>query len=199
MVLASILGTFRSTAGYTGSNSGAIALVLRLGAKVAPPLVMMLLSLGTLGLFLHSQKQIGELGRSALIVAVLAGLVGASALAVAPVQEFWTRVIWWGLVAYSTGMALFGVDALRRSALPRWNSLLLAAGGWLLVVTITHGIFRVLTSRGWISDTEMVAILSIVIVLNLGSIALLGILLRATGVDECPMAPRQPDSSHALS
>lgn len=199
LVLAYILGTPRSTVGYAGSYDGAIALTLRFGTKVAPPLALILLTLGTIGLLLQSQKQIGTPGRSALVVAVLAGGVSASALAVAPIQECWARVIWWGLAAYFAGMALFGVDARRRNALPRRNSLLLTAGGWLLVVTIADDTCRILTGRGWISDTEVVVILVIVIVLNLGSIALLETLLQTTGVDERPTTPRQPDSKQALS
>lgn len=94
-------------------------------------LSMLLLAAGVLGLRSRYGKQAGAFGNSILLIGVILGsLTSLAGLFGAAIDPYWI-LIPAGPAVLFTCLALFGVVALYKKPLSRWNALPLLAGVWL--------------------------------------------------------------------
>ncbi|MGD8406743.1 MAG: hypothetical protein PVJ21_24005 [Anaerolineales bacterium] len=94
-------------------------------------LSMMLLAVGILGLRSRYGEQVGGFGKNILLIGVALGsLTSLAGLFGAAIDPLWI-LIPAGPAVLSACLALFGVVALYKKPLPRWNALPLLAGVWL--------------------------------------------------------------------
>ena len=109
------------------------SLLLLTGWVVAPVLV----SLGMLGLRARYGARAGSLGRAILLLGAIGGFVipatavGQTAATTEAMETFFWEVFTFAFVMMYTCLAAFGVVALRRNVLQRWNLLPVVAGIWV--------------------------------------------------------------------
>jgi len=87
------------------------------------PAALILILVGSLGLYLRYAGQAGRLGRSGLVIAIVEGVIALVAYALMLFTKF--EYFWFGLILGMLltfgGIILFGVAALRNRLLPRWK------------------------------------------------------------------------------
>lgn len=101
------------------------------GAVLACPL---LLAIGLLGLRARYGQIVGGFGRGVLLVGAAGGLALSilGIVAEAALEWDWVRMLEWsGLALQLACLTLYGIPALSRRPMPRWNALPLLAGIWL--------------------------------------------------------------------
>ncbi len=142
-------------------------------------IAMLLMCAGFAGLLERFQKQASSLGLGGLLIGSLAGLISAIG---AVGLGFFQNGPWWdlfmlGILGVNLGLALFGVDCLRRHLFARWNGLPLAIGSVSLAFALaTMGPIHI----EWPGVLEFVVLLAFA--LGLG---LVGYLLLS-GLTEMP-------------
>jgi hypothetical protein len=93
-------------------------------------LSMLLLAVGILGLRSRYGEQAGAVGKNILLIGVILGsLTSLAGLFGAMIDPYWA-LIPAGPVVLFIGLSLFGVVALYKKPLSRWNILPLLAGVW---------------------------------------------------------------------
>jgi hypothetical protein len=112
--------------------AGTIMFVLSIISEqaVVTILSMMLFFFGMLGLRSRYGDKVGGLGKNILLIgAVLGTVISIIGLFAAGVGELWI-LIYTGPGVLFTGLVLFGIVALYKKPLTRWNVLPLLAGIW---------------------------------------------------------------------
>ncbi|MCH7662725.1 MAG: hypothetical protein IH859_02520, partial [Chloroflexi bacterium] len=93
---------------------------------------MLFITLGMHGLRLRFGKGSGKIGNISLQISTLAGIAGS--IAIIPMSflfgHFWWYVWGYSLLFTFTGLLVFGITAMQRKSLPRWNALPLLVGIW---------------------------------------------------------------------
>jgi hypothetical protein len=119
-------------------------------------LSMMLLAVGVWGLRSRYGEQAGLLGKTILLIGVILGsLTSLAGLLGAAIDPYWI-LIPAGPAVLSICLALFGVVALNKRPMSRWNALPLLAGIWYPIFVIPAVIE---TFKGnWYPETANVAI-----------------------------------------
>jgi hypothetical protein len=93
-------------------------------------LSMMLLAVGILGLRSRYGEQVGGFGKSILLIGVILGsLTSLAGLFGAAIDPLWILIPAGPAVLFAS-LALFGIVALYKKPLSRWNILPLLAGVW---------------------------------------------------------------------
>jgi hypothetical protein len=145
---------------------------------------MLLLIFGILGLRNRYGEKVGEFGKNILLIGVIFGsitsLVGLFGAAVDPL---WILIVAGPAILF-TCLALFGVVALYKKPMPRWNLLPLLAGFWFPIIFVPI-IIKVFNGN-WYPSTDAMLILP----LYLQGIALviLGYILISDTPDEIASA-----------
>lgn len=99
------------------------------------PASMLLFTIGLIGLRARYGEVSGRLGNSGLIIAMIGGgiafLTSIPLFALVVIYEgLWWYVWTYSMLAMFTGLLLFGIDALQKRPLPRWNAVPLLTGIW---------------------------------------------------------------------
>jgi hypothetical protein len=148
-------------------------------------LSMMLLAGGVLGLRERYGEQVGMFGKNILLIGVILGsLTSLAGLLGAVVDPYWI-LIPGGPAVLSICLALFGIVALYKQPLSRWNILPLLAGVWLPIFFVPA---LIETFKGnWYPETANVAIP--LIILQCVALSILGYVLISDTPDETEPSP----------
>lgn len=106
------------------------------------PASMLFFTIGMIGLRARFSEQVGPLGKIGLVIAPISGGVAfiASIALYAMVADWmgpWWNFFVYGMMAMFTGLALFGIDALKNKPFPRWNGVPLLTSIWFPVLGFT--------------------------------------------------------------
>jgi hypothetical protein len=140
-----------------------------------------LLAFGVLGLRQHYGEKVGSFGKNILLIgAILGPLTSIIGFFLLRVGRYWF-ITWTGLPVLFTCLILFGVVALYKKPLPRWNILPVIAGLPFSVI----GFYYIIT--GWLTGywESPPASLSIILTAIQGiALAALGYLLKSNVPEE---------------
>jgi hypothetical protein len=103
------------------------------------PLAMASFAVGMLGMRSRYGAQVGRFGRISLLAGAIGGavgFVGAIGLGLIVEGDGWWVTWLSGMLLLLIGLLLFGISALRKRPLPRWNALPLITGSLFLLVPI---------------------------------------------------------------
>jgi hypothetical protein len=103
------------------------------------PLAMASFAVGMLGIRSRYGAQVGRFGRISLLAGAIGGavgFVGAIGLGLIVEGDGWWVTWLSGMLLLLIGLLLFGISALRKRPLPRWNALPLITGSLFLLVPI---------------------------------------------------------------
>jgi hypothetical protein len=145
---------------------------------------MLLLAFGVLGLRNRFGEKVGEFGKNILLIGVILGsVISLVGLFGAAVDPLWILIVA-GPATLFACLALFGVVALYKKPMSRWNLLPLLAGVWFPIIFVPI-IIKVFNGN-WYPNTNTMLILP----LYLQGIALviLGYVLISDTPDEIPSA-----------
>jgi hypothetical protein len=119
-------------------------------------LSMVLLAGGVLGLRSRYGEKVGEFGRNILLIGVILGsLISLVGLFGAAVDPLWILIVA-GPATLFACLALFGVVALYKKPMSRWNLLPLLAGVWFPIIFVPI-IIKVFNGN-WYPDTNKMLI-----------------------------------------
>jgi hypothetical protein len=143
-------------------------------------LSMMLLAVGIFGLRNRYGEQVGGFGKNILLIGVILGsLTSLAGLLGAAVDPYWILIPAGPAVLFAC-LALFGVVALYKRPLSRWNALPLLAGIWYPIFVVPAIIE---TFKGnWYPESANVAIP--LIILQCIALSILGYVLITDTPDE---------------
>jgi hypothetical protein len=170
-----VLGIFLAINAY--SNWSMLALLLLVFVSLP------LLVFGMLGLRTRYGEKVGSFGKNILLVgAILGPLTSILGFFLQKADPLWV-VIWAGPAVLFFCLALFGVAALYRKPMPRWNGLPLLAGLVYPAILLFHIINSFMT-RDWSgSGMPYVAIVILVTIQGIALLAL-GTILKADVLEE---------------
>lgn len=139
------------------------------------PASMLLFTIGMIGLRARFGDKVSGIGNIGLIIAPISGGVAfiASIALYAMVANWmgpWWNFFVYGMMVMFSGLALFGIDALIKKPLPRWNGVPLLTSIWFPVLGVTVILLNQLgvdtTSGGdvlWLFSTVSVVLGTIVL------------------------------------
>lgn len=148
------------------------------GQLILIPSAMLFFTLGMLGLRSRYGPQVGSFGSISLSIGAIGGaigLVGAIGLGLGDGDGWW---IGWllGMLLLLAGLLLFGIAAIRKRPLPRWNSLPLLTGSAILLFPIMGAITG--------SDQLSVPVMATIFLLIGAGFAALGYVVQGDARDE---------------
>jgi uncharacterized membrane protein YgdD (TMEM256/DUF423 family) len=155
---------------------------------------MPLLAFGLLGLRRQYGDQAGGFGKNILLIgAVLGSLMsvigyfGEAGLFGRGYDSSWVLMIFAGPMMLFACLALFGVVALFKKPLPRWNILPILAGLWF-PIRIGMGIITALLTGDWPADDTLSIADAVFITLQGVSLVALGYVLKSDVPEESVVA-----------
>ncbi len=131
------------------------------------PSAMMFLSVGMYGLRARYGEGSGKLGNNSLLISAAAAAAGFLATIF---MSIFSDEIWWTIWVYSmlamfTGLLVFGIAAMQKRLLPRWNALPILVGIWFPVLFLSEQFGANLDNFGflggailWIDVIGMIAL-----------------------------------------
>ena len=147
------------------------------------PLAMTSFTVGMLGMRSRYGAQVGRFGRFSLALGAIGGaigFVGAIGLGLLVDGDGWWITTMLGLLLVLVGMLLFGIAAVRKRPLPRWNALPLITGSLLLLIPIASLITG--------SDELSVPVLATIFLLIAAGFVALGFVVQGDSVEEMSAA-----------
>jgi len=174
-------------AGYVGD---AINADLWMWSSILTPFICMPLFLvGMLALrSLYGEKVGGVANNTLLITAVLGTITSVAGIFLAGFGEFWL-LIFLGPAILLIGLTLFGVVALHKKPLPRWNILPLLAGIWYPIMFLPQSQLSILvTGEPYLEtvNTFSAELTMALILLQAGALFMLGYFLKSDVPGEIP-------------
>ena len=142
-----------------------------------------LLAIGLVGLFIRYGEEVGTVGKVSLAVGAIGGALAATAL-IEFLYNFWEDywIMWYlGLGVLYIGLAVFGVLAILRKPLPRWNWLPLLSGVWvpiLIIYDFVQASIRGTVNYGNTSNSDQ-QILALCVLFSGVVLVLLGYILQS--------------------
>ena len=158
---------------------GSFAFVSILGGSIAGSAIgSILIAIGMLGLRVRYGEITGSLGKNVL----LAGIAGM-ALAYIAVPVFRDAEISFilpfaGPAVLLTGLTLFGLVALRRKPLPRWNGLPFLAGIWYPAIYFPIFVHILMSNGAWSENDFPWALIQIMVSIQFLALCILGAILQ---------------------
>jgi len=147
------------------------------------PLAMASFTVGMLGMRSRYGAQVGRFGRFSLALGAIGGaigFVGAIGLGLQTDGDGWWITTMLGLLLVLVGMLLFGIAAVRKRPLPRWNALPLITGSLFLLIPIMEAITG--------SDDLSGPILATIFLLVAAGFVALGFVVQGDSVEEMKAA-----------
>jgi hypothetical protein len=152
-----------------------------------PFLCMPLLLVGMLALRSRYGEKVGGVAKNILLItAVLGTITSVAGIFLAGVNESWL-LIYTGPAVLFTGLTLFGVAALYKKPLARWNSLPLLAGLWYPIFFFPQSQLSILvTGKPYIETVNAfpAALIMALIMLQSGALFMLGYILKSDVPEE---------------
>ena len=153
-------------------------------------LIPALLVGGLLGVRNRYGDKVGQFGKNILLLGVILGplttLIGFFGM----LGLFENRNIGWHLTYVGpgvlfAGLALFGIVALYKRPLPRWNVAPVLAGLWYPIAVLSH-IFIGMRHGNWLSGGPSYAMAPILFIIQAIALAALGYILKSDVPEETP-------------
>jgi hypothetical protein len=147
------------------------------------PLSMASLTVGMLGMRSRYGAPVGRFGRFSLVLGAIGGAigtVGGIGLGLNVDGDGWWIATMLGLLLVLVGMLLFGITAVRKRPLPRWNALPLITGSLFLLVPIATMITG--------SDELSVPVLATIFLLIAAGFVALGFVVQGDSIEEMSAA-----------
>jgi len=147
------------------------------------PLAMASLAVGLLGMRSRYGAQVGRFGRISLLIGAIGGaigFVGAIGLGLILGGGGWWGTWLFGMLLVLGGLLLFGIAAVRKRPLPRWNALPLITGSLFLLVPV----MSLITG----SDDLSGPILATIFLLVAAGFVALGFVVQGDSVEEMKAA-----------
>jgi len=144
------------------------------------PLAMASFTVGMLGMRSRYGAQVGRFGSISLVVGAIGGAIGfVGAIGLGLILD--DGGVWWGtwlsgFLLVLVGLLLFGIAAVRKKPLPRWNALPLITGSLFLLVPIMSMITG--------SDDLSGPILTTIFLLIAAGFVALGFVVQGDSVEE---------------
>lgn len=151
-----------------------------LPSVVVPFVCMPLFLLGMLGIGKRYGERVGRLAKNILIfAAVLGTIISLSGTVLMGVGEFWL-LIFTGPAILLIGLTLFGVVALYKKPLPRWNILPLLAGGLYPIFFFSQSQLSILvTGERYVETVNSISTTLVFLILQFGALFMLGYILKS--------------------
>ena len=141
-----------------------------------------LLVLGVLGLRQRYGEKVGSFGRNVLLLgAILGPITSLIGFFLLRVGRYWF-IAWTGHAVLFTCLTLFGVVALYKKPLPRWNILPIIAGLTYPVLWFSYIVTGLLT--GYWEDSPPISLIIIFITIQGIALAALGYILKSDVPEE---------------
>jgi len=147
------------------------------------PLAMASFTVGMLGMRSRYGAQVGGFGSISLLVGAVGGaigFVGAIGLGLKVDGDGWWITWISGMLLVLVGLLLFGIAAVRKRPLPRWNALPLITGSLFLLIPIAGLITG--------SDELSVPVLATIFLLIAAGFVALGFVVQGDAVEEMKAA-----------
>jgi len=147
------------------------------------PLAMASLAVGLLGMRSRYGAQVGRFGSISLLVGAIGGaigFVGAIGLGLILRGDGWWTSWLFGMFLVLVGLLLFGIAAVRKKPLPRWNALPIITGSLFLLIPIMEAITG--------SDDLSGPILATIFLLVAAGFVALGFVVQGDSVEEMKAA-----------
>jgi len=147
------------------------------------PLAMASFIVGMLGMRSRYGAQVGRFGSISLVVGAIGGaigFVGAIGLGLILGGGGWWGTWLFGMFLVLVGLLLFGIAAVRKRPLPRWNALPLITGSLFLLIPIMEAITG--------SDDLSGPILATIFLLVAAGFVALGFVVQGDSVEEMKAA-----------
>jgi hypothetical protein len=147
------------------------------------PLAMASFTVGMLGMQSRYGEQVGRFGRLSLLIGAVGGaigFVGGIGLGLILGGDGWWTTWVSGMLLLLVGLLLFGIAAVRKRPLPRWNALPLITGSLFLLMPI----MSVITG----SDDLSGPILTTIFLLIAAGFVALGFVVQGDSVEEMKAA-----------
>jgi hypothetical protein len=158
-----------------------------LSRLLIPFLCMPLMLVGMLALWSRYGEKVGGVAKNILLItAVLGTITSVAGIFLAGVNESWL-LIYTGPAVLFTGLTLFGVAALYKKPLARWNSLPLLAGLWYPIFFFPQSQLSILVTGGpYIENVNTLpaALITALIMLQFGALFMLGYILKSDVPEE---------------
>lgn len=173
-----------------GTVGDAINVDLWMWSSILTPFICMPLFLvGMLALRSRYGEKVGGVANNILLItAVLGTITSVAGFFLAGFGEFWL-LIFLGPAILLIGLTLFGVVALYKKPLARWNILPLIAGLWYPTFFFSQSQLSILvTGEPFIEtvNTAFDALTMALIILQFGALFVLGYILKSDVPDETP-------------
>ena len=147
------------------------------------PLAMASFAVGMLGMRSRYGAQVGRFGRFSLVIGAIGGgigFVGAIGLFLNLAGDGWWVTWTSGMLLVLVGLLLFGIAAVRKRPMPRWNALPLITGGPVLLVLLLVPIMELIT----VSDELIPPIMATIFLLIAGGFVALGYVVQGDAGEE---------------
>ena len=147
------------------------------------PLAMASFAVGLLGMRSRYGAQVGRFGRFSLLIGAIGGGIGfvaAIGLGLLLDGDGWWLTWLSGMLLVLVGLLLFGIAAVRKRPLPRWNALPLITGSLFLLIPIAGLITG--------SDELSVPVLATIFLLIAAGFVALGFVVQGDSVEEMKVA-----------
>jgi hypothetical protein len=146
------------------------------------PIAILLVTIGVLGLYQRYSLASSSLGRNGLAASIIGGSLSFVVFLIGQLVE--SAVLWYlilsGIFLLFGGIFIFGIDAVRRQPLPRWNFLPILIGIWMPLWILASIIYEAITGN-WL---EIPPIDSISLVITSLGLVALGYLLTSDAPQE---------------
>jgi hypothetical protein len=150
---------------------------------VLVPLAMASFAVGMLGMRSRYGAQVGRFGSISLVIGSIGGgigLIGAIGLGLIIEGDEWWLTWSFGMLLVLVGLLLFGIAAVRKKPLPRWNALPLITGSLILLMPIMGVISG--------SDELSTPVLATIFLLIAAGFVALGFVVQGDSVEEMSAA-----------
>jgi hypothetical protein len=166
--------------GYVGDAINADLWMLP--SILIPFFCMPLILVGMLAMRNRYGEKVGWFGKNILLIgAVLGTITSVAGIFLAGIGEFWL-LVFTGPAILLTGLTLFGVVALYKKPLARWNILPLLAGLWYPIFFFSQSQLSILaTGEPYIETVNTVSttLTMALIILQFGALFMLGYILKS--------------------
>ena len=150
--------------------------VYEIGQAILWSLVMLTFGLGLFGLRARYRSQMGQLGNAGVLIGGVASTISFVGMFLSPLiaEDAGWFFFFFGILLISSGIGIFGIQAVRKPVLPRWNWVPLASGALIPLLLILQGVLSIFVDAADIIESLfMIAVLG----LSIGTF-ILGFLLQ---------------------
>jgi hypothetical protein len=158
---------------------GSFAFIAILGGSIAGSVIgSILIAIGMLGLRVRYGEITGSLGNNVLLAGIVGMVVAHITVPVFRDAEVLFILPFAGPAMLLTGLSLFGLVALRRKPMPRWNGLPFLAGIWYPAIYFPIFFYILMNHGTWSENDFPWALIQILVLIQFFALCLFGAVLQ---------------------